>query len=89
MHSVQPITSIVGCRISPGCEDTRPGSRKRKSRLAEPWVIWGSCQPPVLAAARKDFTLPTFQAIDDFETEAIRKAGRIVKTADGYRLARP
>ncbi len=28
----------------------------------------------LIAAARKDFTLPAFQAVDDFETEATRKA---------------
>jgi hypothetical protein len=28
----------------------------------------------LIAAARKDFTLPTFQAVDDFETEVVRKA---------------
>jgi hypothetical protein len=28
----------------------------------------------LIAAARKDFTLPTFQAVDGFETEAVHKA---------------
>jgi hypothetical protein len=28
----------------------------------------------LIAAARKDFTLPSFQAVDDFETDAMRKA---------------
>jgi len=28
----------------------------------------------LIAAARKDFTLPTFQAVDDFETEVVHQA---------------